>query len=172
MSHVCISRVIHMKVSFHTYEGAMLHTATHRNTPQHTATHRNTLQHTATHCNRSSDAASEVAKNAAQFARVRQGVTQLLSKVPIVSCITTPSASGEVGGGGLYMAIDVTALGLSAEEIASVVLEEAEVCVVGVSHGEQQLVRLCLSLAHDEAVLKGAVRKVGKCLAGLALDMA
>ena len=92
-----------------------------------------------------------------------RGVSLLLSKVPMCNLVF-PMASG-----GLYVAVDVTPFGLTAQEVADVLLEEGGVCVVAVTHGGRQLIRLCISA--DEAALKDGVRKVAVTLMGLARDM-
>jgi aspartate/methionine/tyrosine aminotransferase len=92
--------------------------------------------------------------------------------VPTIRCIDAGDGGEEVGawGGGLHLAVDVTGLGLTADEVADVVLEEAEVCVAAVSDGEQHLIRLCL--AAEEVTLKASIREVAVCLMALARDMA
>ena len=53
--------------------------------------------------------------------------------------------------------------------MADVLLEEGGVCVVAVTHGGRQLIRLCISA--DEVALKDGVRKLAVTLMGLARDM-
>lgn len=112
---------------------------------------------------KSPQVAEEVRSNVKRYCRVRRGVSLLLSKVPMCNLVF-PMASG-----GLYVAVDVTPFGLTAQEVADVLLEEGGVCVVAVTHGGRQLIRLCISA--DEAALKDGVRKVAVTLMGLARDM-
>jgi aspartate/methionine/tyrosine aminotransferase len=112
---------------------------------------------------RSPQVAEEVQSNVKRYCRVRRGVSLLLSKVPMCRLVFP------VTSGGLYVAVDVTPLGLTAQEVADVLLEEGGVCVVAVTHGGRQLIRLCISA--DEVALKDGVRKVAVTLMGLARDM-
>jgi hypothetical protein len=114
-------------------------------------------------------APAELAANVNRYVRVRQGVLNLLCKVPRVRGVGGEGGMGGKGVGGLHVAIDVSDLGISAQEVADVLLEEVEVCVVAVSHGEQELIRV--SITGEEGQLKEAVRRLAACLAGLVRDL-
>ena len=103
------------------------------------------------------------------------------SKVPVIRCLDADALVGGSGGtledirrgvqgGGLHMGVDVSGLGLTADEVADVLMEEADVCVVPISEGEQHLIRICI--AADEVALKDSIRRVAVCLMSLARDMA
>ena len=88
-----------------------------------------------------------------RYARVWAGVTHLLSKVPGIRCVGSAGGGGAGEGvddalgdgrGGLYVAVDVTALGVSAEEVADVLLDEARVSVVPVTFGGREMVCVCV----------------------------
>lgn len=81
-----------------------------------------------------------------------------------------PESNPEGKGGGLHLAVDVSGLGLTANEVAGVLMEEADVCLVPLAAGDVHLIRICI--AADELALKDSIRRVAACLIALARDMA
>ena len=52
-----------------------------------------------------------------------------------------PESNPEGKGGGLHLAVDVSGLGLTANEVAGVLMEEADVCLVPLAAGDVHLIR-------------------------------